>query len=226
MLRIAMAMTEAGSAYVVNGNHDWKLARWMARRDVKVSHGLEDSIAQLEREDGDFRAAVRRFLDGLPSHVWLDGGRLAVAHAGLKADMIGRGSQAVREFALYGETTGETGEFGLPVRLDWAAAYRGETSVVYGHTPTVQAEWVNDTLCIDTGCVFGGRLSALRWPERELVGVPAAMTYVEPIRPLVPAQDPRSAQAGADDLLSMEDVLGRRWIDTALRGRVVVDVNR
>ena len=105
---------------------------------------------------------MKRFLENLPSHVWLDGGRLAVAHAGLKADMIGRGSQAVREFALYGETTGETDQFGFPVRLDWAAAYRGETAVVYGHTPTVEAEWVNNTLCVDTGCVFGGRLTALR----------------------------------------------------------------
>ena len=74
--------------------------------------------------------ALPAFLDDLRSHVWLDGGRLAVAHAGLKEDMIGRGSGAVREFALYGETTGEVDEFGLPVRADWAAAYRGKTAVV------------------------------------------------------------------------------------------------
>ena len=162
------------------------------------------------------------FLDGLRSHVWLDGGRLAVAHAGLKEEMIGRGSGAVREFALYGETTGEVDEFGLPVRADWAAAYRGRTAVVYGHTPVLRADWVNNTLCIDTGCVFGGKLTALRWPEKELVEVPAEQTWFEPVRPLGANGTLPSAQAEADSLLDIRDVSGRRWIDTELKGRVVV----
>jgi len=161
------------------------------------------------------------FLDSLRSHYWLDGGRLAVAHAGLREEMIGRGSGAVRKFALYGETTGEIDEFGLPVRADWAAAYRGRTSVVYGHTPVPEARWINNTLCIDTGCVFGGELTALRWPEKTLVSVPAAKVWCEPVRPLVAPGDARSGQAAADDLLDMEDVTGRRWIDTELRGRIV-----
>ncbi len=90
----------------------------------------------------------------------------------------------MRDFALFGETTGETDEFGLPVRRDWAADYRGRAAVVYGHTTVTSREWVNETIDIDTGCVFGGRLTALRWPERELVSVPAARTYYEPARPL------------------------------------------
>ena len=114
------------------------------------------------------------FLDGLVSHYVLDGGRLVVAHAGLQAEMHGRASAAVRAFALYGETTGETDEFGLPVRYPWAQDYRGQAAVVYGHTPVPEPDWVNNTICIDTGCVFGGRLTALRYPERELVSVPAA----------------------------------------------------
>ncbi|HJQ57607.1 MAG TPA: polynucleotide kinase-phosphatase, partial [Vineibacter sp.] len=222
VLRIAMSMAEAGTAYVVNGNHDRKFLRWMSGRNVKVSHGLQESIDQIEHESEAFKAHARTFLDSLLSHVWLDGGRLAVAHAGLKADMIGRASPAVREFALYGDTTGEIDDYGLPVRLDWAAAYRGDTAIVYGHTPALDAGWVNNTICIDTGCVFGGKLSALRWPERELVHVPAARTYYEPARPLATPTETRSAQAEADDVLDMEDVTGRRWIETALRGRVVV----
>jgi protein phosphatase len=128
----------------------------------------------------------------------------------------------VREFALYGETTGEIDAFGLPVRADWAAGYRGPTAVVYGHTPMLRAEWVNNTLRIDTGCVFGGKLTALRWPEKELVDVPAAQVWFEPVRPLGGATDSISAQAGADQVLDIADVSGRRWIDTELRGRVVV----
>ena len=126
---------------------------------------------------------MKAFIDGLVSHLWLDGGRLVVAHAGIREEMIGRSSGAVREFCLYGETTGETDEFGLPVRYNWASEYRGSTAVVYGHTPVVNAEWLNNTICIDTGCVFGGKLTALRWPEREIVSVQAAHVYTMPVRP-------------------------------------------
>ncbi|ESZ35418.1 polynucleotide kinase-phosphatase [Mesorhizobium sp. L2C067A000] len=222
VLRIAMSMVAAGTAYCVQGNHERKLSRWLEGRKVTIAHGLQQTIDQLDAQDRGLREALPAFLDSLRSHVWLDGGRLAVAHAGLKEEMIGRGSGAVREFALYGETTGEIDEFGLPVRADWAAAYRGKTSVVYGHTPVLLAEWVNNTLCIDTGCVFGGKLTALRWPERELVDVPAVETWSEPVRPLGGPGLGKSAQADADGVLDYQDVSGRRWIETELKGRVVV----
>jgi protein phosphatase len=225
-LRLAMSMVAAGTAYAVRGNHENKFERWLLGRKVTVSHGLQQTIDQLEElktENPRFRGAVSRFLDGLRSHVWLDGGRLAVAHAGLKEEMIGRASGAIRSFALYGDTTGEVDEFGLPVRADWAANYRGATTIVYGHTPVLHAEWVNNTICIDTGCVFGRKLTALRWPEKELVDVPATQVWFEPTRPIgAPRAGDVSAQAGADQVLDIADVSGRRWIDTALRGRVVV----
>ena len=221
-LRIAMSMAAAGTGYCIQGNHERKFGRWLAGRKVTIAHGLQQTIDQYEQADRGFKETVQPFVDDLRSHLWLDGGRLAVAHAGLKAEMIGRGSGAVREFALYGETTGEIDEFGLPVRADWAANYRGETAVIHGHTPVPEARWVNNTLCIDTGCVFGGKLTALRWPERELVEVPARQVWCEPMRPLIAPADARSAQAEADELLDMEDVSGRRWIETTLRSRVVV----
>ncbi len=136
----------------------------------------------------EFRAAVREFLHGLVSHAVLDGGRLVVAHAGMPERYQGRGSRRVRDFALYGETTGETDEFGLPVRGAWAADYRGAATVVYGHTPVAEPEWLNNTINIDTGCVFGGRLTALRWPARELVSVPAVREHYAPVRPFLPAR--------------------------------------
>lgn len=221
-LRIAMSMVEAGDAYCVQGNHERKLGRWLEGRKVTAAHGLQQTIDQLEGQDRGLRETLPAFLDALRSHYWLDGGRLAVAHAGLKEEMVGRGSGAVREFALYGETTGEIDAFGLPVRADWAAGYRGKTAIVYGHTPVLQAEWVNNTICIDTGCVFGGKLTALRWPERELVEVPAAQTWFEPARPLGAGGKTGSAQADADAMLDIADVTGRRWVDTELKGRIVV----
>jgi protein phosphatase len=182
-LRIVMSMVEAGTALAVPGNHDVKLVRWLDGKNVKPAHGLDRTIAQLGGESAEFRDAVRRFLVSLPPYVWLAGGRLAVAHAGIKEEMLGRVSGDIRRFCLYGETSGETDEFGLPIRYHWAAEYRGPTAIVYGHTPVPVADWVNGTICIDTGCCFGGKLTALRWPEREIVSVAAERVYSEPVRP-------------------------------------------
>jgi protein phosphatase len=220
VLRIAMSMVKAETALVVEGNHENKLSRWMQGRNVKVAHGLQHTIDQLEAQSGAFKGEARKFISDLRSHYWLDGGRLCVAHAGLKEELIGRGSGAVRSFALYGETTGETDEFGLPMRMNWAADYRGKTAVVYGHVAQPEAEWVNNTICLDTGCVFGGKLTALRWPEKELVSVAAAREYFAPKRPIFAA--PEKPADPARDLIDHADVSGRRWIDAALMKRIVI----
>jgi hypothetical protein len=199
-LELAMRMLEAGVAFCVPGNHEARLLRKLRGKDVKLTHGLAETLEQLESRSPEERERMANFIDGLVSHLVLDGGRLVVAHAGMKEAYQGRASGRVRAFALYGETTGEIDAYGLPVRADWAAEYRGRAAVVYGHTPTVEAEWVNNTICIDTGCVFGGKLTALRWPERELVSVPARRVYAEPIKPLATITTGRSAQHEADDV--------------------------
>jgi protein phosphatase len=172
VLRIAMSMTAAGAACVVNGNNERNLLRRLTGRKPAVNRGLQLAVDQLAGEDPRFIDAVLGFLDGLPSHVWLDGGRLAVVHGGLAADMIGRDGDAVVEFALRGAP-------------GWTADWRSAVAVVHGHTPVRDAAWVNNTLCIDTGCVFGGRLTALRWPEKELVAVPARQVWFAPKDPIV-----------------------------------------
>jgi protein phosphatase len=224
VLRLVMGMVAAGHALCVPGNHEAKLVRALRGRNVQVTHGLERTLAQLEAEDDRFRREVEDFCSGLVSHYVLDGGALVVAHAGLKESLQGRSSARVRAFALYGETTGETDQFGLPVRYPWATEYRGRATVLYGHTPVPAPEWVNDTLCLDTGCVFGGRLTALRYPERELVSVAARQTYYEPARPFLPEGDaaPPVEPRRADGVLDVDDVLGKRVVETRLAGRVTV----
>ena len=221
VLRLVMRMVASGSALCVPGNHENKLIRALRGRDVQVTHGLGESLAQLEEELPEFGQQTLAFLDGLISHFVLDDRRLIVAHAGMREEMQGRASAAVRAFALYGETTGETDEFGLPVRYPWATEYRGRAMVVYGHTPVLEPEWVNNTINIDTGCVFGGGLTALRYPEKELVAVPAAQTYYEPVRPLLPQEEGQRAPQ-PDDLLDIEDILGKRIVETRLQRSVTI----
>ncbi|MGC0337203.1 polynucleotide kinase-phosphatase [Streptomyces sp. SLBN-8D4] len=218
VLRRVMSMVKSGHALCVPGNHENKYGRYLKGRKVQHTHGLAETIEQMESVPDEFRAEVREFIDGLVSHYVLDAGRLVVCHAGLPEKYHGRTSGRVRSHALYGDTTGETDEFGLPVRYPWAEDYRGRAAVVYGHTPVPEATWLNNTICLDTGAVFGGKLTALRWPERELVDVPAERVWYEPTKPL------KSEAPGGQDgrPLDLADVHGRRAVETRHAGRVAV----
>ena len=228
-VRIVASMVAAGSGICVPGNHDMKLLRKLRGKNVQLTHGLAETMSEIDALPDELRSEftdqLATFLDGLVSHYVLDNGKLVVAHAGMKQEYQGRGSGKVREFALYGETTGETDEFGLPVRYNWAAEYRGSASVVYGHTPVPEPEWLNRTINIDTGCVFGGKLTALRYPEREFVSVAAKRIYCEPARPFLNEDLPAStlsAQQVNDDILDADDVMGKRIISTRLQRSVTV----
>ncbi|MDB4931195.1 MAG: polynucleotide kinasephosphatase [Myxococcaceae bacterium] len=221
-LRLAMDMVASGVALCVPGNHETKLLKKLRGKDVKVNHGLAETLSQLEAAGEGFARRAATFIDGLVSHYVFDDGKLVTAHAGLKESMQGRGSGGVREFALYGETTGETDSYGLPVRFNWAAEYRGRATVVYGHTPVPEPEWLNNTICVDTGCVYGGSLTALRYPERATVSFAALREYCAPVRPLAAARPERSAQHASDDVLDMADVAGKRVLHTRLMKTLTV----
>lgn len=246
VLRLVMGMVRNGHALAVPGNHEDKLVRALDGRKVQTSHGLAETLAQLAAEPDAFRDEVRDFCRALVGHLVLDDGQLVVAHAGLKEQYHGRASGRVRSFALYGDTTGESDEYGLPVRLPWADAYRGRATVLYGHTPTVDAEWINGTMCLDTGCVFGGKLSALRYPEREVVQVDAERVHHAAAKPLGPLRGPATSATEPDaadggrasaasagrpvatpatprrvpGLLAIEDVTGKQIVETRHHGRI------
>lgn len=214
VLKLVMSAVQQGIAYCVPGNHDMKLLKKLTGKQVQLTHGLAETMEQLAHEPPEFIEEVKTFLDKLISHYVLDEGKLVVAHAGLREDMQGRGSGAVRSFCLYGETTGETDEFGLPVRYNWAMDYRGKAIVVYGHTPVPEPEWLNRTINIDTGCVFGGSLTALRYPEREMVSVKALKTYAEPVKPIVKAGPANNSSNAHDDIVDIDAVLGKHIISS------------
>ncbi|MEM1380357.1 MAG: polynucleotide kinase-phosphatase [Pseudomonadota bacterium] len=219
VIRLAKSMVDAGDALCILGNHENKFLRKLNGKNVKLTHGLAETVQQMEQQPPEFAEETRAFLDSLISHYVLDDGALVVAHAGIREDMQNRASGAIRSFAMYGDTTGEIDAFGLPVRANWAADYRGRAKVVYGHTPTPEAEWINGTICIDQGCVFGGKLTALRWPERELVDVPAEHVWSEPVRPLSHAPSPAHADPTA---IKLDDVQGKRIISTRIGGTVSI----
>lgn len=219
VLRLAMKMVNGGTALAVPGNHDVKLARYLFGKNVQLTHGLDRTVDEIDRESDEFKEETKTFLDSLVSHYVLDNGRLVVAHAGLKEEYIGRGSMRVRDFCLYGEATGEIDEYGLPVRVNWASDYRGKATIVYGHIPQLEVQAINGTYCIDTGCVFGGKLTAYRYPERETVSVDAFAQYYSPAKPLSPDQ-PQT-----DDMLSINDVHGKLYLQTSLMPSVTVHEN-
>ncbi|MBQ7623854.1 MAG: polynucleotide kinase-phosphatase [Clostridia bacterium] len=216
VLSLVMKAVKSGNAFAVPGNHDMKLYKYLCGRAVQQTHGLERTVAEIEGESEEFKKEVKEFLRTLVSHYVFDDGKLAVSHAGLKEEYVGRGSPRVRDFCIFGETTGETDEYGLPVRVDWASCYRGKATVVYGHIPRTDVLSMNGTYCIDTGCVFGGKLTAYRYPEREIADVPAKAVYYEPAKPL------SGSVSSVDDMLTAGDVQGDRYLTTGLMPSVTV----
>lgn len=177
VLRIAMSMVADGIAFCVMGNHDERFLKLLQGHQVKLAYGLAETVEQFKSEPAEFAKEVARFYETLPPHCILDGDRLVVAHAGLKGVLHGSTSAEARELAINGKWTGRYDEFGEKIRVDWAADYYGEALVAYGHTAVPQPRWVRNSINLDTGCVFGGKLSALRYPERETVSIPAKQVY-------------------------------------------------
>lgn len=165
------------------GNHCNKLYRFFLGNKVQIKHGLETTVAEYEslyKEDKEsIRKKFMELYEKSPLYLVLDNQKLIIAHAGIKQEYIGKTHSKVKEFVLYGDITGEKHPDGSPVRRDWAIKYYGEKYIVYGHTPVNEPRVINNTYNIDTGAVFGGKLTALRYPEMELVSVPSTMPYVK-----------------------------------------------
>ncbi|HEY9677903.1 MAG TPA: metallophosphoesterase [Drouetiella sp.] len=184
VLGLAMSMVAAEQAICVPGNHDVKFVKKLKGRPVSIAHGLAESLEQIENYSDEFKNAVKEFFDRQHSHYILDDGKLVVAHAGIKESLQGKDNSRVTAFTLFGDTSGEVDEYGLPVRKDWGANYSGAARVVHGHTPMREPRKLNNVVCIDTGCVFGGKLTAYRYPEDEFVSVTALKRYSEYAKPL------------------------------------------
>jgi protein phosphatase len=185
-LRVAQIVWElvmkSKTGYYVPGNHCNKLYRYLLGNKVQTTHGLETTVSEYlsldTKQKNIFRQSFLELYDSSPLYQVLDHGRLIIAHAGIREDYIGINNSKVKTFVLYGDITGQSNPDGTPVRRDWAKNYNGKALIVYGHTPVKEPRVVNNTYNIDTGVVFGGRLTALKYPEMELMSVPSTMPYV------------------------------------------------
>ncbi|WML43399.1 bis(5'-nucleosyl)-tetraphosphatase PrpE [Neobacillus sp. PS3-40] len=170
-------------AFYTPGNHCNKLYRYFLGNKVLVAHGLETTVAEFKALDKKNQQITRqKFLElyeTAPIYLTLDNQKLIISHAGIKNEYIGRTDSKVKSFVLYGDITGEKHPDGSPVRRDWAKEYNGDACIVYGHTPVKEARIINNTYNVDTGAVFGGKLTALRYPEMDIVSVPSTMPYIE-----------------------------------------------
>lgn len=181
VLRLAMALVRGHKAYWVKGNHDDKWARYLKGNDVVISHGIMETIEQFKNESQEFKDEVSEFIENLPIYAVLDEGRLIIVHAGLEEKYHHKISGGARAFALFGKSTGEYDDHGYPIRVRWQDDYEGKPTIVYGHVAIDEVENVNRCIGIDTSCVFGGKLTALRWPEKEYVDVKSHFDWEKPI---------------------------------------------
>ncbi|WP_227521512.1 bis(5'-nucleosyl)-tetraphosphatase PrpE [Bacillus alkalisoli] len=183
VISFVYSLVQHDLAHYVPGNHCNKLYRYLLGNKVQVTHGLETTVAELElltpHERKNIAEMFIKLYENASLYEVLDSGKLVVCHAGIKKEYIGSASKKVKTFVLYGDITGEFEESGMPVRRDWARHYDGEAWVVYGHTPVKDVRTINKTVNIDTGAVFGGHLSAIRYPEMEVVSVASSMPFVE-----------------------------------------------
>jgi len=182
VIQVVWKLWKANKAYYSPGNHCNKLYRYFQGRKVQITHGLETTVAELKiislKEENHYKRMFTELYEDSPLYHILDGGNLIIAHAGIKEEDIGKKNKSVKTFVLYGDITGEFLPDGRPVRRDWAKNYAGEAFIVYGHTPVHEPRQIGNTINIDTGCVFGGKLTAIRYPEMETISVPSSMPYI------------------------------------------------
>ncbi|GIN84967.1 polynucleotide kinase-phosphatase [Heyndrickxia sporothermodurans] len=207
-----------GFAYMIDSNHGWKIARWLDGRTVTLSHGDEkvaDEFTRFEEENGSemavsLKAELKDLLLYAPSHyVFTKNGLpvLVCTHAGIKDEFIGKQSPVISDFCRYGDTDGFD-DSGKPIRKDWFIHHQTSPLIIWGHDPKPQPLFVNNTLNIDQGAVFGGKLTAYRYPEKEIISISAKKDYSSSIHnPLLEWEKKRFAAPNIGKFLNGYSVL-------------------
>ena len=169
-LSAALTMQAEGRGIFVLGNHDWKLARVLAGRAVRIDEALARTLSQL---DDDLRARALAALPNAP--VWLRGNNTFFVHGGFHTAMLQHDSPRpllqltpVVSRALYGEPTGRSQPDGYPERsLRWTDRVPEGLTVYCGHDwrsrngrpLRITGRAGGEVVFLDTGAGKGGHLS-------------------------------------------------------------------
>ncbi|KGR78310.1 metallophosphoesterase [Ureibacillus manganicus] len=174
-------------AYMTDSNHGWKIARWLDGRKVQLRHGdelVEQEFLEYEKindpkKTKEFKRQLKELLMNAPSHYILQESnvdKIVCTHAGIKGEYIGKENSRIKDFCRYGDVAG-TDQNGKPIRKDWFINHNNDLLIIWGHDPKREPMTINNTINIDQGLVFGGKLTTYRYPENEFVFVPAKKNY-------------------------------------------------
>lgn len=178
---------ENGQAYMTDSNHGWKIARWLDGRKVQLKHGdekVEEEFIKYEIQFGvvktnELKQKIKELLMKAPSHyILMENGvdTVVCTHAGIKDEYIGKETPKIKNFCRYGDVEGMD-ETGKPIRKDWFSHHNNKLLIIWGHDPKPEPFVFNNTINIDQGVVFGGKLTAFRYPEREFIFLDATKDY-------------------------------------------------
>jgi len=176
-LGVIRLMRELGGR-AVRGNHDQHCLTWWDAKCAgdelpKLKPAHQRVADELEEEDWEWLAALPLWIE-LPEHDAL------VVHAGLLPDLPLEDQDPYdlmnMRSILDDGTPSRSYEEGTP----WALMWPGPRLVVFGHDAVRGLQNRPHSVGLDTGCVYGGWLTGLWVPRRDLVSVPARGTYAEP----------------------------------------------
>jgi diadenosine tetraphosphatase ApaH/serine/threonine PP2A family protein phosphatase len=154
----------------VTGNHDLALRRHWRNEPVSLTEQQESAALELDEE----RARYSQYLDSLP--LMIDLGAHLVVHAGLRPG-VALEEQSIEDLTEL-RTLGPDPKSreGVP----WYEEYEGEKTVLFGHWPAREPRRSRRAIGLDTGCVYGHRLTAYIIETAELITVESRRVYDEP----------------------------------------------
>jgi len=158
----------------VIGNHDRVLRQSWRGEPVRLTKAQRKTQTELNSNRARYAAYLKslRYTIDLGSHL--------VVHAGVRPGVRLDRQMAADMTQIRTMGTNPASRKGVP----WYKVYRGKKIVLFGHWPAAAPRVAPRAIGLDTGCVYGGRLTAFIIEAAEFVSVPARRAYEPPRRQL------------------------------------------
>jgi diadenosine tetraphosphatase ApaH/serine/threonine PP2A family protein phosphatase len=153
---------------------------------LRYAHGLEtwrrEPSTPSEHETLASRLSISdlEWFQTLPLSVHLQEHDVLVVHAGVPPGQAPDKADPnllmnIRNLTPSGEATSKSG-----VGSAWAQSWGGQPDIVFGHDAQRGYTVYDHAVGLDSGCVYGGSLTALLLPDRAVVAVPAVELHCDP----------------------------------------------